>query len=230
MNKQVRVWDGPLRLFHWLLALSVVFALFTGWQGGSSWIGWHERAGLVIVGLLSFRIVWLLLGSTYARLSTLLCSLLALPKYFRGEWRQLGHNPLGVLSVFAMLGMLSWQVVSGLFSNDGSVYTGPLYSLISSSLSTDLTRLHKLGMWIIIGLIVVHVLAIVLHAVLKKHNLVKPMFTGKTEQQYPEQQAAQGGHWLAFIFALVIAGGAVYLATGEWQSKPPPAPAAAPAW
>lgn len=230
MTKQIRVWDAPLRLFHWLLAASVVFALFTGWQGGSSWMGWHERAGLFIVGLLTFRIVWLVLGSTYARLSTLLCALLALPKYFRGEWRQLGHNPLGVLSVFGMLAMLSWQAVSGLFTNDGSIYTGPLYSMVSRSLSGDITRLHKLGLWIIIGLIAVHVLAIVVHLILKKHNLVKPMITGKTEQVYPEQKPARGGHWLAFVFALVVAVGGVYLATGEWQSKPPPAPAAAPAW
>lgn len=229
MSKQLRVWDAPLRVFHWLLVLSVCTALFTGWLGGG-WIDWHARAGLSIIGLLSFRVAWLLLGSTYARLSTLLCSLLALPKYLRGEWRQLGHNPLGVLSVFAMLGMLSWQAVSGLFTNDDIAFTGPLYKLVSSSLSSDLTRLHKLGMWIIIGLIVAHVLAIVIHALLKKHNLVKPMFTGKTEQQYPEQKAAQGGHWLAFIFAVAIACGAVYLATGEWQSKPPPAPVAAPAW
>ena len=230
MAQQVRVWDGPLRVFHWLLVLSVFTALLTGWLGGSSWIDWHARAGLTIIGLLSFRIVWLLLGSTYARLSTLLCSLLSLPQYLRGEWRQLGHNPLGVLSVFAMLGMLSWQAVSGLFTNDGSIYTGPLYKLISSSLSTDITRLHKLGMWIIIGLIAVHVLAIVAHLVLKKHNLVKPMITGQTEQEYPEQKSAQGGHWLAFVFALIIALGAVYLASGEWQSKPPPAPVSAPAW
>ncbi len=199
------------------------------WMGGS-WIAWHERAGLTIVGLLSFRIAWLLLGSTYARLSTLLCSLLALPRYLRGDWRQLGHNPLGVLSVFAMLGMLSWQAGSGLFTNDDIAFTGPLYKLVSSSLSSDITRLHKLGMWVIIGLIVVHVLAIVAHFVLKKHNLVKPMLTGKTEQQYPEQKSAQGGRWLAFICAAVIALGAVYAASGEWQSKPPPAPAVAPAW
>jgi cytochrome b len=163
-------------------------------------------------------------------LSTLLASLLALPQYLRGEWRQLGHNPLGVLSVFAMLGMLSWQAVSGLFSNDDIAFTGPLYTFVSSSLSGDLTRLHKLGMWVIIGLIIVHVLAIIAHAVVKKHNLVKPMLTGQTEQQYPEQKAAQGGHWLAFICAVTIALGAVYLASGEWQSKPPPAPAVAPAW
>lgn len=229
MSKQLRVWDAPLRVFHWLLVLSVCTALFTGWLGGG-WIDWHARAGLSIIGLLSFRVAWLLLGSTYARLSTLLCSLLALPKYLRGEWRQLGHNPLGVLSVFAMLGMLSWQAVSGLFTNDDIAFTGPLYKLVSSSLSSDLTRLHKLGMWIIIGLIVVHVLAIVAHAVFKKHNLVKPMITGQTEQQYPEQKAAQGGHWRAFICALLIACGAVYLASGEWQSAPPPAPAVAPAW
>ena len=229
MTKQIRVWDGPLRLFHWLLVVSVVTALLTGWLGGS-WMDWHAKAGLVIIGLLSFRIAWLLLGSTYARLSTLLCSLVSLPQYLRGDWRQLGHNPLGVLSVFAMLGMLSWQAVSGLFTNDDIAFTGPLYKLVSSSLSSDITRLHKLGMWIIIGLITLHILAIVAHAVLKKHNLVKAMLTGKTEQQYPEQKAAQGGHWLAFSLAVVIALGAVYAASGEWQSKPPPAPATAPAW
>ena len=229
MTKQIRVWDGPLRLFHWLLVVSVVTALFTGWLGGS-WMDWHAKAGLVIIGLLSFRIAWLLLGSTYARLSTLLCSLLQLPQYLRGDWRQLGHNPLGVLSVFAMLGMLSWQAVSGLFTNDDIAFTGPLYKLVSSSFSSDITRLHKLGMWIIIGLITVHILAIVVHAVVKKHNLVKAMLTGKTEQQYPEQKPAQGGHWLAFSLAVVIALGAVYAASGAWQSKPAPAPATAPAW
>ena len=230
MKQQIRVWDAPLRIFHWLLALSVIVGLVTGWLGGSSWIGWHERTGLFIIGLLSFRLAWLVLGSTYARLSTLLGSLLSLPQYFAGQWRQLGHNPLGVLSVLAMLAMLSWQAVSGLFANDGSVYTGPLYRLVSSSFSGDLTRLHKLGLWIIIGLIALHLLAILLHFVLKKHNLVKAMLTGKTEQQYPEQKAAQGGHWLAFVVAVVIACGAIYLASGEWQAKPPPAPAAAPAW
>ena len=229
MTQQLRVWDGPLRVFHWLLVFSVCTALLTGWLGGS-WIDWHARAGLVIIGLLSFRIVWLVLGSTYARLSTLLRSLLALPQYLRGEWRQLGHNPLGVLSVFAMLGMLSWQAVSGLFTNDDIAFTGPLYKLVSSSLSSDITRLHKLGMWVIIALITVHILAIVAHAVLKKHNLVKPMLTGKTEQEYPEQKSAQGGHWLALVCAVAIALGAVYLASGEWQSKPPPAPVSAPAW
>ena len=129
MKQQIRVWDAPLRIFHWLLALSVIVGLVTGWLGGSSWIGWHERTGLFIIGLLSFRLAWLVLGSTYARLSTLLGSLLSLPQYFAGQWRQLGHNPLGVLSVLAMLAMLSWQAVSGLFANDGSVYTGPLYRL-----------------------------------------------------------------------------------------------------
>lgn len=229
MLKQVRVWDAPLRIFHWLLVVTVVAALYTGWLGGS-WITWHERAGLVIIGLLSFRITWLLLGSTYARLSTLLCSLLALPRYLRGEWRQLGHNPLGVLSAFTMLGILSWQAVSGLFTNDDIAFTGPLYKLVSSSLSSDLTRLHKLGMWFIIGLIAMHILAIIGHAVIKKHNLVKPMLTGNTEQKYPEQKPAQGGHWLAFVFAIGVALGGVYLASGEWQSKPPPAPVVAPAW
>ena len=214
MRQQLRVWDAPLRIFHWLLALSVVFALFTGWQGGSSWMGWHERAGLFIVGLLSFRIVWLLLGSTYARLSTLLCSLLALPKYLRGEWRQLGHNPLGVLSVFAMLGMLSWQAVSGLFANDGSIYTGPLYSLVSRSLSADITRLHKLGLWIIIGLITVHILGY--PCSIKKH-ISETYADGKNQQEH--QKKSPGGHWLFCVCCSVWWG---HISTGVAITAPGP--------
>ena len=52
MTQQIRVWDGPLRVFHWLLVLSVVTALLTGWLGGS-WMDWHAKAGLTIIGLLS---------------------------------------------------------------------------------------------------------------------------------------------------------------------------------
>ena len=54
---QIVVWDLPLRLFHWLLALCVTGALVTVSLGGN-WMVWHERFGLSVLGLLTFRLVW----------------------------------------------------------------------------------------------------------------------------------------------------------------------------
>ena len=64
----IRVWDLPLRLFHWLLAGLVVAAYVTVELGGN-WMEWHGRIGLAILGLLIFRLAWGVAGSTHARFS-----------------------------------------------------------------------------------------------------------------------------------------------------------------
>ncbi len=223
MSRQIRVWDLPLRLFHWLLVASVVTAMASGVQGNMQV---HEKAGLAIVTLLAFRLAWLFLGSTYARIGALLCALPRIPDYLRGNWRKPGHNPLGVLSMAAMLLMLGWQAVSGLFTNDDSVFTGPLYRLISKADSLWVTGLHRLGFWLIIGLVGLHVATVLFYWLVKKNNLIKPMITGNTEQLNEDYKPATGGRWLAFVFSCLFAGGAFYVAQGSWVPKPPPPPPA----
>jgi len=68
---KIKVWDLPLRLFHWLLVAAVVTAFVSAKIGGNAMV-WHGRAGLAVVGLLAFRIVWGFVGSTYARFVTFL--------------------------------------------------------------------------------------------------------------------------------------------------------------
>lgn len=225
---QVKLWDAPLRVFHWALVLSVTTALITGLRGGS-WIEWHAISGLVIITLLSFRFAWLILGSTYARLTTLVRDVFALPRYLRGQWHGLGHNPMGVLSMAAMLGLLTWQAVSGLFTNDDIAFSGPLYRLVTSSESATLTSLHRQGLWFIVGLIALHIGAVLFHVLIKKDNILKPMITGRKAATHPLHTPAKGGGWLAFILACVFAGSMLYVASGTWQSPPPPPPVT-PAW
>ena len=66
---RVRIWDLPLRLFHWLLVAAVVAAFVAAKIGGNAMV-WHGRAGLLIIGLLVFRLVWGFAGSTHARFAS----------------------------------------------------------------------------------------------------------------------------------------------------------------
>ena len=65
-TQRIRVWDLPTRVFHWALVLLVVASFVSGKIGGNAMV-WHGRFGLAILGLLSFRLLWGLIGSTYAR-------------------------------------------------------------------------------------------------------------------------------------------------------------------
>lgn len=223
-SKRIRLWDLPTRLFHWLLALSVAVALVSG-QVAGNFIEWHGKIGLFIVGLVTFRLVWGVLGSTYARFTQFFPTPAKVKAYLRGEWRGVGHNPLGAFSVFALLGLLAFQVASGLFTNDDITFYGPLFDLVSKDVSNKLTSLHHLASNLIYALIVLHLAAIAFYGHIKKDNLIKPMLSGWKETV--EGESAKGGGLVALIIALGIAGAAVYAASGAWMPPPPPPPPAA---
>lgn len=228
-SKRIRLWDLPTRLFHWLLVLSVAAAIVSG-QVGGNFIDWHARIGLFIVGLVVFRLVWGIAGSTYARFGHFFPTPARVRAYLKGEWTGLGHNPLGAFSVLGLLALLTLQVLTGLFANDDIAFVGPLADLVSKALSNRLTGLHHQAANLIFVLIALHVAAIVFYARVKKENLVKPMVTGWKEVETGE--SARGGGVLSLILALILASGAVYGASGAWLPEPPPAPAAVetPSW
>ncbi|MFE8032532.1 cytochrome b/b6 domain-containing protein [Thiohalocapsa marina] len=227
---RLKVWDLPTRLFHWLLFLAVAAALLTGLQGGN-WMVWHGRIGLLILGLLVFRLVWGVLGSTYARFAQFVPTPGRLLDYVQGRWRGVGHNPLGALSVLALLAVLLWQSVSGLFANDDIAFNGPLYPLVSRATSDWLTSWHRQALWPIVGLVTLHILAILFYAVLRGKNLVRPMLTGWTEADDPGMRSARGGKLWALLLAVILAGFAVWLADGGLLTPAaPPPPQSLPAW
>lgn len=223
------VWDIPTRLFHWLLAGCVVGAFVTAKLGGNLMV-WHGRLGLAIVGLLTFRIVWGFVGSTYARFASFVRGPATILAYLRGQWQGLGHNPLGALSVLGLLGILTAQVSTGLFANDDIAFEGYLAPLVGSELSGRITGIHLLLENLLILLVALHIAAIAFYARVKKHNLVKPMLTGWADGT-PEH-SARGGRPTAFVLAILIAAAAVWAAAGGILPPPPPAapPTAVPAF
>ena len=117
MSVTIQIWDLPLRLYHWLLAVAVSAAIVTGELGGGL-IDWHGRIGLFVLGLLVFRLLWGFVGTTHARFSQFFPTPGKLLAYLKGQWQGHGHNPLGALSVLALLGVLATLVGAGLFAND----------------------------------------------------------------------------------------------------------------
>jgi cytochrome b len=227
--KRIRIWDLPTRLFHWMLVLCVVASFVSGQLGGNL-IEWHGKIGLFIVGLIVFRLVWGLIGSTYARFTQFFPTPAKLKAYLRGDWRGVGHNPLGAFSVFGLLALVGIQVSTGLFSNDDITFFGPLYELVSKDVSNQLTGLHKLSSNLLLVLIGLHLCAIAFYTRVKKDNLIKPMLRGWKETD--EGESAKGGGVLALLVALAIALAAVYAASGALlPPPPPPAPVAeTPSW
>jgi cytochrome b len=176
----VRVWDLPTRLFHWTLAALVVFSVVTANIGGN-WIQWHFYSGYAILTLIAFRLVWGFAGGRYARFSSFLfgpSAILAALRNSPGAPRTLGHNPLGSLSVFALLASVGLQAAIGLFANDDIASEGPLAKFVSNALSDRLTSLHHLNANIIYALVALHLLAILFYLLRRRENLVRPMLTG----------------------------------------------------
>ena len=232
-TQRIPLWDLPIRLFHWLLAAAIAAAVITANIGGNAMV-WHGRIGLFIAGLIVFRLVWGLIGPTYARFSTFLPTPGSIGAYLRGQWRGIGHNPLGSLSVLGLLLMVAVQVGTGLFANDDIAFRGPLFDLVGKGTSDLLTRVHRIAINLLMTLIALHLAAIAFYAHVKKDNLVKPMIRGwkNVDTDTHDIRPNRGGGVVALIVALALAVGAVYAASGAWVPPPPSPPAQqqAPAW
>ncbi len=220
---RVRVWDWPVRIFHWSLALLVGAALLTAELGGN-WIVWHGRCGILIVGLLVFRLVWGMAGATYARFAQFFPTPARLGAYFRGQWHGVGHNPLGALSVLALLGLLVLQAGSGLFANNDIDFTGPLFNLVSQERSNWLSVWHHRIGDVLFWLVGLHVAEVFFYLWFKKKNLIKPMLTGWSEEggaalvgvESAGVEPAVSGKPSVLVVALVLAMLAMWLASGTF--------------
>ena len=177
--RRVRIWDLPTRLFHWLLVALVAFSIVTAQLGGL-WLDWHMRSGYAVLALVVFRLLWGVAGSRYARLSHFVRGPRTVLEYLRGdhEGAHVGHNPLGALSVLAILALLLLQGSTGLFANDGSFTEGPLARLVTSASSDLLSTLHRWGELAVYAMIGLHVAAVLYYLFVRRENLIGPMITG----------------------------------------------------
>lgn len=203
MAARVHVWDVPTRLVHWLMVL-LIGALW--WTGETGRLEWHRWAGYSLLGLVLFRVYWGVFGSSTARFSQFVRGPRGVVQYLRGEWAlAAGHNPLGALSVVALLVLVLTQILLGLFAVDvDGIESGPLSHLVSFDTGRDAAEWHETVFNVLLTVIVLHIVAVLFYLFARRQNLIGAMFTGRRSFAAPVAPLTRAS-WPRLIVGIVIA-------------------------
>jgi cytochrome b len=214
-QRPVLVWDVPVRLFHWLVAVLVLSAYVTS---RLNWMDWHVRIGEALLTLVFFRLLWGCFGSQTARFRNFVASPSSAFQHLRHAFHreadlQVGHNPAGGWMVLLLLALLLGETLSGLYINNDVADEGPLTEWVPAPVANAIESLHSILWDVLLAAVALHILVIALYAVIKGHNLLRPMLTGR--KNLPERIHAPrvAPTMLALLLLLVGAAATVALAT-----------------
>jgi cytochrome b len=209
------VWDLPLRLFHWLLVTSMIASYVTA-KLGFDWMQWHFYLGYWTIGLLVFRVLWGFIGPRHARFGSFIHHPSAVWLYLKSLFhrdspRSIGLNPVGGVWVLLLLFLVAVQATTGLFTTDDVVWAGPYNPSVSSTTASTLSTIHNINFNIIIGVVCLHIAAIMFYALYKRQNLVVPMLHGHLPSAIvPEHEAISSSQLLKALVVSLLAAGFVY--------------------
>lgn len=221
MDKNVKVWDWSIRVFHWSLPLLMFLLWFSATQSSHfDALEHHMLLAQILLGLLIYRILWGFVGTPAARFSRFLTPPPVWFRYTQSVLKRqplpyLGHNPLGGLMVLVLLGAIGFQLLTGLYTTDDILFSGPLVNSADRDTVRWMTGWHKTFFDWILLLIALHITAIVVHKLMGE-PLVKAMFTGRktlhgdaedAQKVLPEPTTFP---WLRFAITVAMAAGAVY--------------------
>lgn len=211
--KTILVWDIWTRLFHWSL-VTIVFIQWFSMEIMADGMQIHEYAGYCLLALLIFRISWGLLGTKYARFSQFLYSPKTVINYAQSVTKKdskpySGHNPLGGLSVIAILFLLLAQVISGLFMTDDILFYGPYYDSVPGDVQKMMSQIHHYAFDGLLILIAIHLMSVIFYQLVKKQSLVQGMIHGK--KQHETDSSISHHHVTRAIVLIAIAVTIVYL-------------------
>lgn len=211
----MRVWDLPTRLVHWLLVAGIGMSWWTGETGR---LEWHRWSGYGLLGLVLFRIYWGFFGSSTARFARFVRGPRTVLAYLRGAWPVApGHNPLGALSVVALLALLATQIVLGLFAVDvDGIESGPLSLYVSFEGGRAAAHWHGALFDVLLWLIALHIAAILYYGLVRKQNLAASMLHG--EREFPAAiPAVQHASVVRLVVGVVLAALLTWVVTRAFQ-------------
>ncbi len=176
-------WDLPTRLFKWSLVGLVALAwISSGFEDPEMTV--HKAAGVGILALLVFRLVWGFVGGSTSRFAAFVRGPRAVAEHLRamreGRARPyLGHNPVGGLMVIGLLAACSIQVALGLCASDGVLAAGPLADRVGEEWASRAGTLHGIWFYALLTLVVVHIATNLYYQLFKREKLITAMVTGR---------------------------------------------------
>ena len=211
----VPMWDLPVRLFHWAFVVFFATSWISGQMGERDL---HYQSGMVLLGLVVFRLIWGLVGSPTARFSHFLRWPHAAIRYLRHGFLQRlpsyshGHNAAGGLMVLALIILVGLQAVSGMSSTDDVLFEGPLYGRWPDWLGSLLESIHEPLANVLLGLALLHIVVIGLYRWFKREDLVRAIIIGRARlprsiARMAEQSGSTKGAplWRALVCAVIAA-------------------------
>jgi len=203
--RKTKVWDIGTRLFHWLLAISFGLSVYSAFQDKFGiYADMHLYAGLAILVLVVWRIVWGFVGSETSRFSQFVKSPQHTLRYLTASTTPpIGHNPLGGYSVLLMLLLLLAQASLGLFASDDMLFSGPL-SAHAGAAAGDIRDIHALLGRILMAVVALHLTAVFWYSIRHKAKLIWPMLTGFKTLDENEKSPAIKSPWLAAGVLLIV--------------------------
>lgn len=210
-----RVWDLPTRVVHWLLVAGLGLSWWTAETGRMEW---HRWSGYSLLALVLFRVYWGFVGGSTARFGNFVRGPRAILAYLR-EPRpaSIGHNPLGALSVVALLGLLLLQIVLGLFAVDvDGIESGPLSLYVSFQTGRASAEWHDAVFNVLLALVALHIVAVLYYLAFKRQNLVGAMVTGKRTFE-GEVTPLTSASWTRLLIGLSLSGVVTYAVSKAFQ-------------
>jgi cytochrome b len=167
--RKVLVWDAPVRVFHWLMALSFAGAYLSA--DSERWRQLHVTLGYTMVGLIAFRLIWGLVGTRHARFASFVRGPSEALRYLRSlvagcPEHHAGHNPAGALAIVGLLGLTAIATATG-------------WATLNDLGGEWIKEVHEAVASLMLGLVGVHVAAVLLSSWLHRDNLIGAMVTGR---------------------------------------------------
>jgi cytochrome b len=210
MAESVRVWDIGVRAFHWMLVAAVLVAALTGFILGRTTLAWHLVAGLAVMVAVVWRVIWGVLGPTYARFASFAYSPAAVLAHVRDlprgrHHRHLGHNPLGAMMVFALLAVLAAIGLTGAITLGGMLKQGPLRAFLSYATGRQALDLHNVLAILLMAMIGAHLVGVAFESWRGRENLVAAMLTGDKPAHPPADAAPPAAAHPRAVLAIMLA-------------------------
>jgi len=190
MTNRIKVWDPLVRLFHWSLVAAFAVAYLTE----EDYLPLHTWAGYIVLGLISFRLIWGVIGSRHARFSDFLYSPATVMAFIRDTLnlrarRYLGHNPAGGAMILMLLASLLLTGFTGLAIYGIAEQAGPLAGLSTSPLLAEaFEEVHEFFANFTLLLVIVHVAGVIVESLLHQENLVRAMLDGYKRRDAASQE------------------------------------------